>query len=53
MKERFEIVPCEKRKHAVHCKRLRGPKQKWSEERSNNDDHDEIEREFSYVFQAC
>jgi hypothetical protein len=53
MKERFEIVPCERRKHAVHCKRLRGPKQKWSEERSKNDDRDEIERQFSYVFQAC
>ena len=23
MKERFEIVPCQKRKHAVRCKRLR------------------------------
>ena len=53
MKERFEIVPCEKRKHPVHCKGLRGPKQKWSKERSNDEDDDEIERQFSYVFQAC
>ena len=53
MKERFEIVPCEKRKHAVHCEGLGAPKQKWSKERSNDEDDDEIERQFSYVFQAC
>jgi len=53
MKERLEIVPCQKRQHAVHCNRLRGPKQKWSKERSNDDDEDEIESQFSYVFQAC
>ena len=53
MKERFEIVPCEKRKHAVHRKGLRRPKQKWSKEHSNDEDDDEIERQFSYVFQAC
>jgi len=53
MKERFEIVRCQKRKHVVRCERLRGPKQKWSKEHSNDDDRDEIERQFSYVFQAC
>ncbi len=53
MKERFEIVPCQKRKRAVHGEGLRGPKQKWSKQRSNDNDRDEIERQFSYVFQAC
>ena len=53
MKERFEVVPRQKRKHAVHCEGLRGRKQKWSKERRNDEDDDEIERQFSYVFQAC
>jgi hypothetical protein len=52
MKERFEIVPCENKTRRA-LQGLRGPKQKWSKERSNNDDRDEIERQFSYVFQAC
>ena len=53
MKKRFEIVPCQKRKRAVQCKGLRRPKQKWNKERSNDDDREAIERQFSYVFQAC
>ena len=52
MKERFEIVPCQKRKHAVRCKRLRRPKEKRRQKRSDNNDRDKIERQFSYVFQG-
>ena len=52
MKERFEIVPCQKRKHAVPCKRLCRPKEKRSQKRSDNNDRDKIERQFSYVFQG-
>jgi len=52
MKESFEIILCQKRKHAVPCKRLGGPKKKWGKGCSNDDDRDKIDRQFSYVFQA-
>jgi len=53
MKECFEIGFCEKRKQAMRCKRLAGPKQKGSKERSDENGRGEIGRQSSCVFQAC
>ena len=53
MKERFEIGFCEKRKQAVRGKRLAGPKEKGSKERSDENGRGEIGRQSSCVFQAC
>lgn len=51
MKERFEIVPCEKRQYAMPCKPLGGPKKNWRKERSDDNGRNKIRRQFSYVFQ--
>jgi len=53
MKKCFEIEFCQERKQAPRCKRLAGPKQKWSEERSNKNGRGKIGRQSSCVFQAC
>jgi hypothetical protein len=52
MKECLEIVPCQKRKYAVRCKPLGGPKKNWSEERSDEKRRDKICGQFNSVFQA-
>ena len=52
MKERLEIVLCQKGKQTVRCKRLGRPKKNWSKQRCNDNDPDKIRRQFSYVFQS-
>ena len=52
MKECFEIVPCQKRKYAVRCKRLSRPKKNWRKDRSDDNRRDKICRQFNYVFQG-
>ena len=52
MKERLEIVLCQKGKQTVSYKRLGRPKKNWSKQRCNDNDRDKIRRQFSYVFQS-
>ena len=52
MKERFEIVLCQRGKQTVRRQRLCRPKENWSEQRSNDNDADKIGCQFSCVFQG-
>ena len=52
MKECLEIVPCQKRKHAVRCKRLRRPKKNWRKDRSDDNRRNKVCSQFNYVFQG-
>ena len=52
MKECLEVVPRQKRKYAVRCKRLSSPKKNWCKDRPDDDRRDKICRQFSYVFQG-
>src|SRR5262245_23208287 len=52
MKERLEIVLCEKRKYSVCCDRLSGPKKNRRKDRSDDHRRSKICRHFGYVFRG-
>jgi hypothetical protein len=52
MKKCFEIIFCEEWEETVRCERVGRPKEKWRQERSNENSRGEVGCQSSCVFQA-